>query len=103
MAAQHTPGPWRPCEETMVRVVVADNGRWIADCDFEGPPSESDANARLIAAAPDLLAALEDAAASLDTILGDPRMDAAMLSGDRYGRRKVLEAARAAIAKATAA
>lgn len=65
---QHTPGPWVACDWGYI---VADDptGRhediYIAEVcreDDEGrivPPIEQQANARLIAAAPDLLAALQ--------------------------------------------
>ena len=49
-----TPGPWWHDGP----VVSALAGR-VADCDQDVPPDQRDANARLIAAAPDLLAALE--------------------------------------------
>jgi hypothetical protein len=55
MKKQHTPGPWTyEAEETgFAGAIVAKTG-WI--CDFDTDPSP--ANARLIAAAPDLLEAL---------------------------------------------
>ena len=60
----HTPGPWI----IVGRIIDADNGRVTADgrkdvwervaiVDTGPTPDESEANARLIAAAPDLLAA----------------------------------------------
>jgi hypothetical protein len=53
MSAQHTPGPWRVSGKATINA-----GRsWIASVST----SNRDANARLIAAAPDLLAALEKA------------------------------------------
>jgi hypothetical protein len=57
MTTQHTPGPWR----VTAAKVMAENGRAI--CLIENRKlhegfQESSANARLIAAAPDLLAAL---------------------------------------------
>ena len=68
---QHTPGPWnmapippayQPGEETCVYVVDG-AGRTIADCwpddDAVPPHTERRANARLIAAAPALVEALE--------------------------------------------
>ena len=56
MTKQHTPGPWTyEAEETgFAGAIVAKTG-WI--CDFDTDPSL--ANARLIAAAPDLLEALK--------------------------------------------
>jgi hypothetical protein len=72
--ARHTPGPWDVRHESIDpdwAIVCASGGRVVANVNAEtGPmlfPSESvqmprDANARLIAAAPDMLAALELAA-----------------------------------------
>lgn len=72
----HTPGPWAADKEDelgfQADVLVADNrrkriaacghdGRWMAD-------GEAEANARLIAAAPDLLAALKAMVASYDGV-----------------------------------
>lgn len=81
----HTPGPW---EVSMGEDVRAENGRWVAKMYSQGSISdaarivaESEANARLIAAAPELLAALKG-----------------MLDPDGY--TPVLAIARAAIAKA---
>ena len=57
MSAQHTPGPW---EATQVQTVIAGGDQLIADCatGCRGLTcQERDANARLIAAAPDLLEA----------------------------------------------
>lgn len=48
---KHTPGPWRVFDEDKV-VAVAPYGRLIAECGV--------ANARLIAAAPDMLESLEE-------------------------------------------
>lgn len=55
----HTPGPWRVAVSHS-RVIQAE-GRRIATAHSHTtqPAAEGDANARLIAAAPDLLAALE--------------------------------------------
>lgn len=58
--AQHTPGPWY--RSTSGRYIRYDmppmTGANVCDLDvFGGPPDEAEANARLIAAAPDLLAA----------------------------------------------
>jgi len=55
---QHTPGPWEflPPEDGCCGAIITKTG-WV--CDFDVSPSE--ANARLIAAAPDLLEALKEA------------------------------------------
>lgn len=58
---QHTPGPWRIDEEQGQPYVIDEQDAgvctvWRQPLD---PPEWADASARLIAAAPDLLAALE--------------------------------------------
>lgn len=67
MKAEHTPGPW-VANDCIVKAVDC-YGPWVADTDLmlRYPPrkphishAEQRANARLIAAAPDLLAALEE-------------------------------------------
>ena len=50
---QHTPGPWT--ERGML--VHDQNDEFVAEVLYTGPNGVSEANARLIAAAPDLLAA----------------------------------------------
>lgn len=61
MSGQHTPGPWQVQKEALPNRVgiTATNGRFITWTMGGAPNSESEANARLIAAAPDLLEALE--------------------------------------------
>jgi hypothetical protein len=67
---QHTPGPWTAngsdimcdanyCVAVAYRARTDDDGNWM-------PRGEVDANARLIAAATELLAALKDAYDALD-------------------------------------
>jgi len=90
-AAQHTPGPWAVFNGTDI---FPDNDlggdRHIADC-FpvqDGIPyAEREANARLIAAAPDLLKALTNCLS--------------FLRAKGHGDTLVAEAAEAIIAKAT--
>lgn len=89
MTAKHTPGPWAVGREVAIdyrpyHIVGADGGSLVAWCAGGGPKRavvgpEELANARLIAAAPDLYAALK---AMLASEVGD------------------LSAAEAAIAKA---
>ena len=91
MEQQHTPAPWYAQYGAILVGVNAP--RAIADVDRD--TDEGDANARLIAAAPDLLAALEEAGSLLDALsdgYADIGADTRVIS-----RRK---AARAAIAKA---
>ena len=85
----HTPGPWAITDDFIG--VHDEQGRCIADMDSEGAPDigygESLANAHLIAAAPDLLAALSNIILSSDANCGDSLANA-------------IEAARVAITKA---
>ena len=67
MRAKHTPGPWvvGPADDTVVTHLGADGLRYeIAQIDGDYNQPETwpvmEANARLIAAAPDLLHALEN-------------------------------------------
>ena len=92
----HTPGPW---ETTMLS-----DGTECGACEFGGGDmiailqGEHDTpdNARLIAAAPDMLAALEDVTASLDYAV------TALQAPANCTMRENLTAARAAIARAKA-
>jgi len=57
MTTQHTPGPWNysgPCEITG-RYSIFHNGPLAYCADTTAKPGDGEANARLIAAAPDLL------------------------------------------------
>lgn len=92
----HTPGPWhvgmRPGP-----MIYAKDGGWVARCDLS-LMSDQAANARLIAAAPDLLAACE-------AMLDYEDMDYTPSHKDRmFMRDRAITAARAAIlaAKGTA-
>jgi len=104
MSAQHTPGPWKavadPFHFATLSTVVggghAEKGlqrAMIVQVGGYAGWQEQEANARLIAAAPDLLAALEALVEGVDRLLGKPEPyecdDGA------------LAAARAAILKAT--
>ena len=56
---QHTAGPWRVAPQSVGRYkVVATNGGKVVG-EASGYNEQADSNARLIAAAPELLAALE--------------------------------------------
>lgn len=100
---KHTPGPWRygaPWDKPNggrtifgrhVDEYIADvYAGHHADDSVDGPRGE--ANARLIAAAPDLLAALEA------YVAGDFEAQGSTLAAQRHNARR--DAARAAIAKA---
>jgi hypothetical protein len=58
---KHTPGPWRVVDSWNDHMVEGQNGEEIIWQDGpHGTPTINEANARLIAAAPDLLAVLEE-------------------------------------------
>lgn len=65
MTDKHTPGPWETDHETEDQSVLGPDGFMVADCAIfslmKGAPTEDRcrANARLIAAAPDLRTMLE--------------------------------------------
>ena len=107
MSAQHTPGPWW---------LQADGAGWYVECtpergysvayirsevaedDPDTPDAEKEANARLIAAAPDLLEALKELSRSfIGTYSDDQRSDDEINNHREHWERM----ARAAIAKAT--
>ena len=80
----HTPGPWKRSSDTMIHgggsACVARVQRGSLS------PDESNANARLIAAAPDLLAALKAAQEALNRPMG-PQMGP---KGKDFGLRERL-------------
>ena len=84
MTSTHTPGPWH--YETGDDGAVIYTGFTIAKIPIDG--SDWQSNARLIASAPDLLAALEAA------------LEAVEYYDEREGAEKTLRQVRAAIAKA---
>jgi len=94
MSAQHTPGPWEAFfkhkyDEWHVSIPMSDGGmRWALFDD--GVRSENpEGDARLIAAAPELLAALR------------AMLDANAVPSSICKQRPAYDAARAAISKAT--
>lgn len=93
MSAQHTPGPWHFTLVKVQRDIHGQNGQPVAYTrggGWNGIADEMDAaNARLIAAAPELLETLR----AVDVLFGHLAKDSTQLSW--------LENARAAIAKAT--
>jgi len=101
MKTEHTAGPWRVDgrdlfqgvghDKALMHAVIRDpSERWTALVEIED--EEGEANARLIAAAPELLAALEALYAQEDWTR----------DGDVIDPRSPLGLARAAIAKAKA-
>ncbi|MDD5227336.1 MAG: hypothetical protein PHD53_00900 [Methylococcales bacterium] len=70
---QHTPAPWRVRNEFGRLLVIATVSeleiaevKWLSDCEDEGDTEE--ANAKLFAAAPELLAALVDIVKASDGV-----------------------------------
>ena len=101
----HTPGPWVSFENTDGHTIQGQNKEHVAYCDYTSDTEETPAksNARLIAAAPEMLAALKaltEHSSGTNTaffVKGTSKaMHAAM-----QGQKALLDAARAAIAKAT--
>lgn len=111
---QLTPGPWgvpdEGTHEGRVRVSAGRPGEWngmVADCDagnYARSQSEGLANARLIAAAPDLLAAVREILGPLATIPmgkgGTPSEQVPQKANLRVSDASI-QRARAAIARAT--
>jgi hypothetical protein len=91
----HTPGPWSASGQGCAYVLGGNPSFVVADCNADRPHRAEDfANARLIAAAPDLLAALE---ACVDAMRnGLPGREKAC----HPGRTLAYKHGRAAIAKA---
>ena len=90
--AKHTPGPWQACDvgdysdyDGRCRVILGNDLRIAV---VLGDHDESAANARLIAAAPDLLEELEDMVSLVEYLMNDS-----------YDSKETAEA-RAAIARA---
>lgn len=100
MTTQHTTGPWNVTglyvREQDGGLVASINDLWH---DQKTPKSEKNANARLIAAAPELLAALE-------ALVNEPlRYNDKTIEINRASQKeamKIVRDARAAIARATA-
>ncbi len=96
---KHTPGPWkaRDCftNGQPVEYAIETRDAWLASVHITGPKNgfdceEAEANARLIAAAPELLEALKKVL---------PLVESLVLDGEPYMNEQ--EEARDAIAKAT--
>ncbi len=103
----HTPAPWQACpddngrESTEIRargslianVYGSEDFPCLTDEESDALPEEMLANARLIAAAPDLLEVVRMAKSVAEMELGEG-------SAPDFGPRELLEAAHAALAKA---
>ena len=97
MTTQHTPGPWFANDSLQL---FAETGQHIASLDsstegFEGGTLY--ANARLIAAAPDLLAALQAVWKFFEPVYVSAMAD----DTERTAQDELIDTVRAAIAKAT--
>ena len=96
MSTQHTPGPWTVDEPH--QVFAESVGEYVAITKVEEwnalPPNQVEANARLIAAAPCLLDALQELT-QIASVLE------ATCPGDSRAKENRMDRARAAIAKAT--
>jgi len=98
MSAQHTPAPWR----VTAAKIMAGNGRAI--CLIENRKlhegfQESSANALLMAASPDLLAALQAVWEFFEPVY----VSAMAEDTERTAQDELMDTVRAAIAKATGA
>ena len=82
MSALHTPGPWEICETQKGEIGIAADGIWIIAVRHGALyHPRGDANARLIAAAPELLDALSKAVKWL-AICDDPRCEKDLLAAE---------------------
>lgn len=106
---QHTPGPWVISDAQIApggivgRYIAHKDGGMIAEALLNcrvTRDADMEANARLIAAAPDLLAALR-IAADFMSIASDWNIDEAEINGEMKSTYDWLEVVQAAIAKAT--
>lgn len=102
MESKHTPGPWRfadiekDLDDSRLICQVGDQNIFNGDL-FNPPDFDQDqANARLIAAAPDMLKALQEIAEGSGAFSSDPLTHAGNCID------KAISLAEAAIAKATA-
>lgn len=96
---KHTPGPWKPWMTGFDNqsFAIGPNGKTPIAKTLGGNKETNEANARLIAAAPDLLEALKECAAWFE--LDKHRQNPVFASASSIGVQMVLNA-KAAIAKA---
>jgi len=99
MNTQHAPGPWYiDCQNESAaigyRAIVDKDGYTVCN-----PSPMGQANARLIAAAPDLLAALQAAWAFFEPVYVSAMAD----DTERTAQDELMDTVRAAIAQATGA
>lgn len=99
MSITHTPGPWRAelNRQGDYRIVYNDRGNWLAEVHDDDEPEAAKADAALIAAAPELLAAAKLALSEAESWVHD-QLDGTSALDSALAR---LEPVRAAIFKAT--
>jgi len=102
MSAAHTPGPWAVNPLMLNQIATADAAHEVAQATVLHPAVVTVANARLIAAAPDLLAALQ-VARQFMSIASDWNIDEAEINGEMRSTYDWLADVDAAIAKAIGA
>lgn len=109
MTTKHSPGPWIACKpEDALHAVRRPSdhnhlGMIICDVGYGETVEVNVANARLISAAPDLLAALEKASEQLQENFSMMQCDENGVGPDCTKYLQVLYDSKAAIAKATGA
>lgn len=100
-SAKHVPGPWRRNEYapgkfgTIIVPANGDRSRYIAGVNYAGSIEATEATANLIAAAPELLAALRECVA----VLEKPGDWGGANLAETNGGRLALKHARAALAR----
>jgi len=98
---KHSPAPWRVCEDPSGQLTIASSsGADDQVCSLPFQPGERSytndiANAKLLAAAPDLLSACGELLFAVEAVLE-------ILGRDEQAGSPEIEQARAAVAKATA-
>lgn len=90
----HSPGPWFVDRESPHSAICIKPYPGCIVCDVRGTDAEAEANARLLAAAPELLAACE----RICGLIGRDKNDSETIDLDQY--EKAESACRSAIAKA---
>ncbi|HYI85038.1 MAG TPA: hypothetical protein VEX11_17760 [Acetobacteraceae bacterium] len=101
MTARHTPGPWAVAADRHIIADPSRDGRMVASCDpHEFLPEQRAANARLIAAAPDLLAVLCRLLADVEGEHAGYWSHAMEITNPDHPWHDIVMATRAAIARA---
>lgn len=104
MSAKHSPGPWKavfmPQSSNMEYAIHEARGERIATIDYVGNSDTESANARLVAAAPATLAALEQLIADIVQMVGDRSCYGMPIASEEHPWHSVIADARAAVAAA---